>query len=128
MNELFEREDEILSASKVGTDSKYNDLAVNTELMELHMAMALNGPRNAKQFKPMRETIGGFIFRSMAKSGLMVMSDKFNFRKVTINDVNVEVRQPRGRGLGRVERVRRLHVFEVINPSDAKKRIFVMVA
>ena len=57
--------------------------------MELHLKRVLSLPRNAKIFPKNREKVGGFIFKSLAKSGVMVGSYKFNYRKVTIDDQKV---------------------------------------
>ncbi len=88
MKSVFDKEDEILASaasSKEPVSEKYGELTVNTDLMELHMKSALSTPRNARLLPVKREAVGGFIFRSLAKSGLMVLSEKFQFRRVSIN-------------------------------------------
>ena len=58
--------------------------------MELHLRKVLSLPRNAKIFQENRQKVGGFIFKALAKSGLMVGSYKFNFQRVSVNDQEVK--------------------------------------
>ena len=94
MSSLFLREDDILSEesrqnsnlSALSQKTLFGDLSVNSQLMELHLTSALNLPRNAKLFPANRDKVGGFIFKSLAKSGLMVTSEEFKFEIVTVDD------------------------------------------
>ena len=94
MSSLFLREDDILSEesrqnsnlSALSRKTLFGDLSVNSQLMELHLTSALNLPRNAKLFPANRDKVGGFIFKSLAKSGLMVTSEEFKFEIVTVDD------------------------------------------
>ena len=58
--------------------------------MELHLRKVLSLPRNAKIFEDNRLKVGGFIFKALAKSGLLVGSYKFNFQRVSVNDQKVK--------------------------------------
>ena len=58
--------------------------------MEVHLRKVLSLPRNAKIFQENRQKVGGFIFKALAKSGLMVGSYKFNFQRVSVNDQEVK--------------------------------------
>ena len=90
LKEVFDAEDEILATFSTASSSLTSNLQSNGDLMELHLRKVLSLPRNAKIFLANRQKVGGFIFKSMAKSGLMVGSYKFNFRRVTVNDQEVD--------------------------------------
>lgn len=78
-------EDKILAADELMTE---NQLLVNQKLMELHLRQVLSKPRNALLFAKNRDFVGGFLFKSFAKSGLLVASEEFQFTKVTVDDKN----------------------------------------
>ena len=83
MTRLFEVEDSILVSSK--SSDVYGELGVNKALIDLHLKSPLSLRRNAQMFPKNRDMVGGFIFKSLAKSGLMVKSEEFQFQKVTID-------------------------------------------
>ena len=85
LKEVFQAEDEILA-----TFSPKDSLQSNKDLMELHLRKVLSLPRNAKIFQENRQKVGGFVFKALAKSGLMVGSYKFNFQRVSVNDQEVK--------------------------------------
>lgn len=86
MRKLFAQEEEI-SAS---FPEKNTELSAHKNLMKFHLQSLLSKPRNGKLFPANREEIGGFIFREMAKSGLLIKSEEFLYKKVTV-DNNYEV-------------------------------------
>ena len=43
-------------------------------------------PRNSDLFPENREIVGGFIFKSLAKYGLLVTSEEFQYQKVSAVD------------------------------------------
>ncbi len=95
MTSIFHKEDEILSgaanssSSSTLPNSKFGELSVNRDLMELHLKSALTLARNARLFPNNRDQVGGFIFKSLAKSGLLVQSEEFLFHKVTTASATV---------------------------------------
>lgn len=85
MTQLFETQDQILTTSKFSNDSTYGELSVNKAVIDLHLKTPLSLPRNAQLFPENREMVGGFIFKALAKSGLMLVSEEFKYQRVTVD-------------------------------------------
>lgn len=96
LTDIFNQEEEILKVAKADKLVTENQLDVNQNVMELHLRQALSKPRNARLYAENRDFVGGFIFKSLAKSGLLVASEKFQFTKVTVDDKNRGHQQPNG--------------------------------
>ena len=84
MTQLFETQDQILTTSKFSNDT-YGELSVNKAVIDLHLKTPLSLPRNAQLFPENREMVGGFIFKALAKSGLMLVSEEFKYQRVTVD-------------------------------------------
>ena len=89
LKEVFQAEDEILATFSPASNPT-DSLQSNRDLMELHLRKVLSLPRNAKIFEDNRLKVGGFIFKALAKSGLLVGSYKFHFQRVSVNDQEVK--------------------------------------
>ena len=87
MTQLFETQDQILTTSKFSSDAaaSYGELSVNKAVIDLHLKTPLSLPRNGQLFPENREMVGGFIFKDLAKSGLMLISEEFKYQRVTID-------------------------------------------
>ena len=83
MTQLFETQDQILTTSKFS--DAYGELSVNKAVIDLHLKTPLSLPRNAQLFPENREMVGGFIFKALAKSGLMLVSEEFKYQRVTVD-------------------------------------------
>ena len=83
MTQLFETQDRILTTSKFS--DAYGELSVNKAVIDLHLKTPLSLPRNAQLFPENREMVGGFIFKALAKSGLMLVSEEFKYQRVTVD-------------------------------------------
>jgi hypothetical protein len=101
MDKVFLDEEEILSNLQP-EGAKFGQLTVNTDLLKLRLKSALSTARNAQLFPKQRESIGGFIYRSFAKSGLMVASESFQYKKVTVDSNMVRIQLSIGREASRV--------------------------
>ena len=56
------------------------------DIIDLHLKNPLSLPRNSDLFPENREIVGGFIFKSLAKYGLLVTSEEFQYQKVSAVD------------------------------------------